>query len=185
MSNSVLLFGSISIALFLALVWILLRPLPERRLPDKASELNIESMFLLHCRNFPQLRQALSVRDREFLRGRLPEPVLKRWRTERRRVLCEFLEGLADDFVRMDYLARTVAVLSPEVKREFELQRLWLGLRFRVLYRLAWLRVVTGATPLAQFENVTKLVTALAGQLERALALDGAAAQTPRTSTGM
>jgi hypothetical protein len=131
----------------------------------------VEELFPLHCRHFPQIQQALSMRDDEFLRGRVSRQELKKWRAERRAVLRQFLLGLGEDLVRLDRLARTVAAFSPEVSRARETERLWLSLRFRVLYRLVSVRLYTGWASLPQLTRLTEMVGSFAAQVEAGMAV--------------
>ncbi len=117
MTLPIFFFAGIAVALLLTLVWLLRQPAPESVRKELRSKVEVEELFPLHCRHFPQIRQALSIRDEEFLRGRVSRQGLKKWRAERRAVLRQFLLGLGEDFVRLDRLARTVAALSPEVSR--------------------------------------------------------------------
>ncbi len=85
-----------------------------------------------HFRYYPQIRQALSETDWEYLAKRAPAASRRRWKEERRRVVRGFLAGLKEDYVRLEKLGRTVASLSPALNQELERERFWLGVRFRV-----------------------------------------------------
>jgi len=163
-------FVGIAVALLLTLLWLLRQPAPKSIQKQLHGKVEIEELFPLHCRHFPQIRQALSIADEEFLRGRVQRDVLKKWRVERRNVLRQFLLGLGEDFVRLDRLARTVAALSPKVSRSRETERLWLSLRFRVLYRLVNLRLYTGWISLPQLTRLTEMVSSFAAQVEAGMA---------------
>lgn len=170
MISSLFFFVALSLFLFITVVWLLSKPLSAQRSLQRADKPEIESLFALHCRHFPQMRQALSQADTEFLAHRLPAGELKLWRGERRRVLRSFLTGLGEDYARLDYMARKVAALSPAIERKRELERLWLGLEFRVLYRIVLLRLVTeGFAPRVQLEQLTQLLATLSSRLEAAM----------------
>ena len=168
-----ILYTVIALALVVALVWLLHRPLSWAGTAELEGSLEPENLFPVHCRHFPQIRQALSRADMEFLRGRASGRTLREWRSERRNVLRQFLAGLGQDFARLDRLARTVAALSPEVSREREMERLWLSVRFLVIYRLVSLRLAAGVAPLPQVVRLTELVGSFAAQVETRMAALG------------
>ena len=102
-----------------------------------------------HLRYFPQIRQALSAADSQYLMENAPPHVAKQALRERRAVARRFLKGLHEDFSNLARLGRIIAALSPEVSREQETERLILSLKFQILYTLVWLRLSTGNLPLA------------------------------------
>jgi hypothetical protein len=123
-----------------------------------------------HYGYFPQIRQALSVGDTEYLRETAPRHVAKQALRERREVALRFLEGLHEDFSNLARLGRVIAALSPEVSREQETERLILSLKFQTLYALVWLRLSSGSLPLEQLEHLTGLVGRLAVRMNEAIA---------------
>lgn len=170
MTVQLLFFAGIAVALLLALFWLLRQPASKSVQKELRGKVEIEELLPLHCRHFPQMQQALSIRDEEFLRGRVSLRELKKWRAERRDVLRRFLLGLGEDFARLDRLARTVAALSPQVSRAHETERMWLGFRFRVLYGLVNLRLRAGWSSLPQLGRLTEMVGSFAAQVEAAMA---------------
>jgi len=138
----------------------------DRQTIDRA----LESIAPHHYRYFPQVRQALSAGDCEYLRKSAPPHVAKRAIRERRQVARQFLSGLHEDFSKLERLARMVAALSPVVSHEQETQRFLLGLRFRLLYAAVWLRLSLGPVPLLQLGELTNLVGRLAVRMEQAMA---------------
>ncbi len=164
-----LIFAIVALILLLAVVWVAWRPLAAPpAIPG--SSLPMEELFPLHSQHFPQVRQALSRVDEAFLKQRASARIQRRARGERREVTREFLRGLAEDFARLDRLGRTVAALSPVVSRQQEAERLRLGMRFRLLYGLAWLRLGMGGVSVPQLARLTELVGSLAAQIEGAMA---------------
>jgi hypothetical protein len=164
-----LIFAIVALVLLLAVLWVAWRPMAAPpAIPE--SSLPIEELFPLHSRHFPQVRQALSQADAAFLRERASARIQRRVRAERREVAREFLHGLAQDFTRLDRLGRVVAAVSPVVSRQQEVERLRLGLRFRLLYGLAWLRLGMGGVSVPQLARLTQLVGSLAAQIEGAMA---------------
>jgi hypothetical protein len=135
-----------------------------------------------HYRYFPQIRQALSAGDSEYLQKTAPSHIAKKAMRERREVARHFLSGLYEDFSKLERLGRMVAALSPVVSREQETERLLLGLRFRLLYALVWLRLSAGSVALPQLGELTNLVGRLAVRMEQTMAEINAlsAEQVPR-----
>jgi hypothetical protein len=123
-----------------------------------------------HFAYFPQIRQALSAADTQYLKNNAPPEVARRALRERRAVARRFLQGLHEDFSNLARLGRIIAALSPEVSREQELQRLFLSLKFQLLYSLVWLHLSTGNLPLDQLESLTGLVGRLASRMDEAMA---------------
>jgi hypothetical protein len=123
-----------------------------------------------HYGYFPQIRQALSAADSDYLIESAPPGVAKQALRERRAVARQFLQGLHEDFSNLARLGRIIAALSPEVSREQETERLILSLKFQMSYALVWLRLSTGNLPLEQLEHLTGLVGRLATRMDEAMA---------------
>jgi hypothetical protein len=161
------------ITLVLALAVLLLRLLrPRRHSGEKggsAIDRAIESALPKHYRFFPQIRQALSDADYQYLREAAPD-IANQVIRERRTVARRFLRGLREDFSNLERLGRMVASLSPVINRQQETERLLLSLKFRLLYALIWLRLSTGTVPLQQIEHLTELIGRLALRMEKAMA---------------
>jgi hypothetical protein len=166
-----LAFVGLAIVLLLALIWLVRTPAPAPAPPISGPEakLQIEDLFSLNCRHFPQVRQALSSADLAYLKQHASPQTLRQVRTERRRVARMFLAGLREDFSRLDRLARTIAALSVQVSRAREAERFWLGMRFRILYALVLVRLASGRFSLRQLEVLTGLIGSLAAQMETAM----------------
>jgi hypothetical protein len=123
-----------------------------------------------HYAYFPQIRQALSPADSEFLLKNAPAKIARRALRERRVVAQHFLKGLHEDFSNLARLGRIIAALSPEVSHAQETERLMLSVKFQILYAVVWMRLSAGNLPLHQLENLTGLVGRLAAQMETAMA---------------
>jgi hypothetical protein len=174
----------LAIALFGVLVW-LLRPRRRGQNAIRSSAgLVLESFLPRHYSYFPQVRQALSASDGEYLDRMAPRDVAQTVRRERRAVARQFLAGLHEDFSSLERLARIVAALSPVISSEQERERLILGLKFRLLYAWVWLRLATGLEPLQQLEDLTGLVGRLATRMEQAMAAVSALSA-PELNTGL
>ncbi len=96
----------------------------------------------------------------------MPGASRRRARVERHHVTREYLAGLREDFVHVERLSRTLAALSPKVSRSLEWERVWLGLQFRSLYGLAWLRLQTGLNCRESLERLTNVVAYLASRAD-------------------
>lgn len=123
----------------------------------------------VHYIYFPQVRQALSGADTDFLLESATPEIAKRAIRERRQVARKFLQGLREDFSNLEKLGRMIAALSPEVSREQETQRILLSLKFQLLYSLVVLRLSMGDAPLPQVERLTGLVGQLASRMDAAM----------------
>ncbi len=172
-------FAVLALLLLVLLLWLLRERADARRLPEGALKLPIEDLLPVHCRHFPQVRQALSPADREYLRERASPKIQRQWRAERRAVTQRFLAGLQEDFLRLERLGRMVAALAPQVSRKREFERVWLGLRFRVLYRVVRLQLVVGSISVPQLARLTDLIGSLAVQIQTAMATLEEASATP------
>jgi hypothetical protein len=160
------LYFVVGIAILLAVFWLVFAPRPTGPVLEIES-LQIEKLFPLHCRRFSQISQLLHPEDAEFLRRRsLNSSAVRKWRSERRRILRQYLNGLAEDVARLERLARLLATLSPEIAPKQEWQWLRLSIQFRVLIRMIALRVALGWISLGQLSRLTQLVTDRAGELQ-------------------
>jgi hypothetical protein len=166
-----IIFGGLAVLLLLALLW-LLREKPEGQpaAAHLALKPAIEELFPLHCRYFPQVRQALSLADQKYLRERASAKIHRQAHAERRKVTRQYLAGLREDFVRLDRLGRTAAALAPRVNRKLEAERFRLGLQFRFHYRVVQVRLMTGSVSVPQLARLTDLLGSLAAQIEAAMA---------------
>lgn len=130
----------LSIVLLLALLWLIFgRQTPKTDLA--AAALEIKKLLPVHCSHFPQICGILKDEDERFMRRRAPGDIAKQWRVQRRQILRLYIHGLAQDFRGLERLARLIAALSPEVKRKQEWEWLWLGVQFRLLYRVTLMRL--------------------------------------------
>jgi hypothetical protein len=166
------------------LLWLLRRRpvLTSRR---SSLENAAEKALATHYRYFPQVRQALSRADAQYLRHRLPPRIAKKILGERRAVARKFLAGLYEDYSNLERLARIVAALSPVVSREQETERLLLGLRFRLLYLWVWGRLFTGSVSLEQMERLAVLIGQFATRMERAMAAVSAVSKGESLGAGL
>ena len=170
--------NDLSIVIFLAvalsgvLLWLLIPRHKSSRTVATSFPPNVNDALptAKHYGYFPQIRQALSAADSQYLIENAPPHVAKQALRERRAVARHFLQGLHEDFSNLARLGRIIAALSPEVSREQETERLILSLKFQVLYALVWLRLSSGNLPLGQLEHLTGLVGRLATRMDEAMA---------------
>jgi Na+-transporting methylmalonyl-CoA/oxaloacetate decarboxylase gamma subunit len=168
MSGMVIAFAVLSLFLLLAIVWLVLKPLPKEAVQ---TEVTLEELVPMHSQHFPQLRQALASADVQYVRRKTSKEVERQWREERRRILQAFLDGVVEDFVRLDQLARLIASHSPHFSRREELERAWLSLRFRFGYRIMSMRIASGSLgSVRQMSRLTGLVGNLSARAEAAMA---------------
>jgi len=155
----------------LAAVVILLRR-PAAFLPSEArgAAINLEDLAARHSRYFPQMRQALFPADEAYLTGRASPVVLREWRDSRRRVMRGFLAGLYEDFARLNRMARAVSRVAPQLDNVREAELFWLGLRFRLFYRIALLELNLGHRPVNAYLRLAAMIGGLGSTLERAAA---------------
>ncbi|HKF51373.1 MAG TPA: hypothetical protein VKB26_03600 [Candidatus Acidoferrales bacterium] len=165
---TVVLTFVVAVALFLTLLWLLFgnrRPKTDATL----AALEIKKLLPAHCRHFPQVQRALRSQDEEFIDRRAPRYLAKRWRAERRQVVHLYIRGLAQDFRGLEQLARLIAMLSPDIRRKQEWEWLWLGIQFRLLYRMTLLRFALHSLPSDELMQLTEMLTGLAAGLEHSL----------------
>jgi hypothetical protein len=167
--NETLTFVAIGLGLLALLLWLPLGWSRQRREVTEAPGLKLEDLTPRHALYISHIQNALSAIDLDYLESRVSAKTLRRVRMERRRVARQFLAGLGDDYRRLDKLARVVAALSPKVEYKQEFGRLWLGLRFRALYVLVWVRLSLGPAPLAPFVHLAGIVGSLSARLEAAM----------------
>jgi hypothetical protein len=170
--SDIVFFALIGIIVLAAAVW-LLRPsanFPIAEFTPGATESvegHADAATAGHCRFFPQLRQTLSEDDDRYLQGKASAAALREWRAARRVVMRKFLAGLHDDFARLDRTARAAARLAPHLDHLREAELFWLGLRFRLAYRLAILELSMGYRPTRQVMRLAEMVGGLGTTLGR------------------
>src|SRR5260370_9342879 len=138
---------------------------PQETAPQK-SLLPVEEWFPRHARYFAPIRRAISEDDVAYLSRKVGPASRRRARADQHHVTREYLAGLREDFVHVERLSRTLAALSPKVSRSLERERVWLGLQFRSLYGLAWLRLQTGLNCRESLERLTNVVAYLASRAD-------------------
>jgi hypothetical protein len=169
MSLSLILFVIFAVLGLAAVLWALLAPLREEA--ASSADTSLEDFHPRHTQHFPQLRQTLDLNDTRYMREKAAPDLHKRWLDERRRILSDFLAGLARDFANLERLGRTVASLSPKLSWRDEFRRLSLNFRFRFNFRLARLSVLAGGSPaLARLRYLTALIGELSARTSLTMA---------------
>ncbi len=153
----------------LKLGWTALKPLPEEtsgRCQDR-----MEDLLALHAQHFPQLRQALTKLDDDYVRRKASGEIERHLHEERWHVVESFLAGLAEDFGRLERLMRVVREMSPTEPWIQQCQQAGSRLQFRVNYRVASLAI---HSPRRHSRNrlarLTELVGNLSEQVEASMA---------------
>lgn len=160
----------VSFAILAGLVWLLFgshTTSPTATIGD----LDIENVIPVNSRHFPQISRLLSREDVQFIRNRAPYHMERKWRTERRAILKQYLSGLRQDFTRLEQLARLIAALSPEIRNRQEWGWIWLSLQFSLSYRIVALKLALGSFSPEGLTGLTDMIAGLAGELENRMAL--------------
>lgn len=155
----------------LAILWLVLRPRgsSSKRRSGHLAAFKPGNVTPLHYQYFPQIRQALSEADDEYLSEAAPPCVARQARRERRAVARRYLRGLREDFSSLEQLGRMIAAMSPVVSRRQETERLALSVKFQLVYALVHLRLSTGRVPIGQVQYLTGLVGRLATRMDLAM----------------
>ena len=167
--NELTTVALLALPLGAVLLWILLSDRRVSGSVSSAAEIKLKAVLPRHFHYFPQIRQALSDADEKYLLKVASPQVAQQALRQRREVARRFLDGLREDFVGLEQVARMVATLSPVISRSQETERLLLGLQFHFYYRLVRLRILTGRVPLEQIQHLTELVGRLTARMEQAM----------------
>jgi hypothetical protein len=159
-------FGLIGLFLLL-FAWSVRKP--RRPIPSLSDVGACDECGRRHITYLPQVLQAFSKSDYEFLFKNAPPDVLYRVRRERRGVALAYLAALREDFQGLLRMARAIAVLSPELDAVHELERLRLTAKFAWQYKMIRWKLIAGATPALQLNGLSNLVSALSVRMEAAM----------------
>jgi len=163
----IIAFGLAALAVVAALFW----PRGAKRADRGAiAALSPEDLVLQHAKYFPLVRQALTGADLADFGERIPRSTRRRVRRERRKVARRYLEGLREDYLRLERFGRLVAAHSPKVDARLEAQRVRIGARFRMTYAMVSMRLALGQVPVPAFEHMTQMLGSLAARLEASMA---------------
>jgi hypothetical protein len=159
---NVILFALLTLALLGALYWLSHRIKGSRDAANVLQAISAEKLLPQNYKYFPQVRQALSKEDEEYLESRVGTNARRMALSVRRNIARDFLAGLRDDHRRLDRLARALTAVAPALNQELEFARIRLALRFEFLWALVWLRLWMGATPVTQIQQLAEFIGSLA-----------------------
>jgi hypothetical protein len=164
--TGLIVFGATAVALLVALYWLSRRARVDRDSELLLTKLSAEELLPRHYMYFPQVRQALSAADEEFLAKHAAPEARRKALRKRRGVGLDFLCGLRDDYRKFDRLARALTALAPTANPQREMERLRLSLRFALGWRIVWLRLWVGETPLSQIQALADQIGSLSTRME-------------------
>lgn len=165
MNLTLLLFIPFAILLVGLLAWT---GRPSQRKSISAQDVLAALSGERHSCRLPQILQSLQPEDAEFLRERGRDELVKRIRTDRKRIALQYLDRLQEDFEILLEASRLLAVMSPEVIAMQEIERFKLSLRFRFCCRYLRWRLQLGLAPWGAFGFLSGMAGHLAFQLESA-----------------
>lgn len=170
MSWSILIL--VIFALALAGMLLLALRSPKRRM-HSVDELLAAIDGPRQLNRMPQISQALEAEDLEFLRERGRTELAERIGRERKKIALSYLDCLQEDFETLLEASRFLAAISPKAEAMKELDRLKLGIRFRVcsVYMRWSLRL--GLEPWLALEALSRMAGRVAHQLELSVAQVG------------
>ena len=134
-----------------------------------AGHLKEESLTCKNAINFHHIRQIFEPADVGYVSTRVDRSVLRNMRKERHRVAIRFLEGLREDFLRLEEVSSVVAALSAEVDARQEWRRVLLGAEFRMKYSALRAKYALGLATSESFRDLAWMVSSLAVELERTI----------------
>jgi hypothetical protein len=162
-------FSGIFLVLLCLLGRAVYRHFQEDHTGEVAARLPVDFLIPRRGREFADGQRNLvelesEIRQKRFLAS-------DRWSLvrERNKVAGELVAALREDFLRLDHLMCALAAVSPEIKREREIERLWISLRFSVRCRLALLTLSLGALPADSISRLQVLIKGRANDLRTLL----------------
>jgi hypothetical protein len=122
-----------------------------------------------HMAYLPQIRQAFTDADFDFLSKNASREVLRRVRRERRGVALAYLAALRADFQSLLRMARAIAMLSPDLAAIQEFERIRLTAKFAWQYQMIRWKLLAGIAPMPQLHGLSDLVSGFSVRIEAAL----------------
>jgi len=129
--------------------------------PENSRVLTIAALLPVHHHEFEEVERRLCEYD----------ALLQRIHSERREVALGYLDALRNDFLRVERLLNHAAKFLPDITLQGEGERLWVGIRFQVEYRIARLWARLGFVPAVQMKFLTRQVRLLTQRADEALEL--------------
>lgn len=167
MSFSMLVFIGMGVVLLVVLGWVSFSNGGQK--PEAIGSLRQEREWR-HISYLPQIKQALTSADYDFLTGRGSPELAKRVRRERRRIARDYLSALRTDFEKLLRFAQVISVMSPELDVAQELQGFRLRAEFLYRYQLIRLWLVCGSAPSEALAHLSDMVSGLTVRMETAMA---------------
>jgi hypothetical protein len=129
--------------------------------PRKGSRhtLTINDFLPVHDHQFEQVDRRLA----EY------EEMLRKIQSERREFALKYLAELRADFEHVAELLSRAAKFLPEITLGAESERFWVGIRFRLEYRLVQLQIRLGVVPVGHLKALTAKVRFLARSADQFL----------------
>jgi hypothetical protein len=168
MTSALWLVSGTTVALLLVLVWALRGGGRSRNASGRLED-GVEG----HVQYIPQIQQALSDEDRQYLLTKGGAHLMKAVERERRKATGEFLDALNGEFHRLLRLASIVAALSPEVEPMQEFERLRLTAVFQCRLQLVRARLRMGSAPSRELGELSDVVSRLNVRMESAMRILG------------
>ena len=119
-----------------------------------------------HMSYLPQIQQALSDADFDFLSKHASRIVLRRVRRKRLDVALAYLAALREDFRSLLRMTRAIATLSPELDTIHEFERIILTAKFAWQYQMIRYKLLAGFAPVPQLHGLSDMVSGLSVRIE-------------------
>jgi hypothetical protein len=139
---------------------------PRRPAPSPAFDGANDESGRRHMSYLPQIRQAFSDADFDFLSKHASRIVQRRVRRERLDVALAYLAALREDFQSLLRMARVIAALSPELHTLHEFERITLTAKFAWQYHMIRYKLLAGFAPVPQLSGLSDLVSGLSVRIE-------------------
>jgi len=147
----------IAVPILLLLVLLVLDSKNSRK--GSSHTLAINDFLPVHHQQFEEVDRRLA----EY------EEMLRKIQAERREFALKYLTELRTDFVHVAELLNRAAKFLPEITLEGESERFWVGVKFRVEYRLVQLQIWFGVVPAGRLRALTAKVRFLARSADQFL----------------
>ncbi len=172
MNVLVFLMAAAGVLVLLAFLCATLIPLREERSLQPGEK--IELLFPVHTQHFPQLKRSLDSSDAQYVTRQGSKELHNDWRSERCRILKDYVNGLGGDFARVMLLRRMLNSISRPSVQTGRFRWMRLALRFRMHYRaVSFCVFVRGTCTLRQLARLSAIVACLAALAGAAVASAG------------
>lgn len=155
-----------ALGLAAVLFWLFWPGGRSRRRPDGLAVLDSAPQ---HLCNMGTIRRSQDRADLQYAAERGGDELAKRLRRERRGVAMMYLNFLRSDFEQLLRIARVVALLSPELSKSYEYERVRLSVLFRLRFQLVRARLLFGNVAMPELAALGQMVSSLAIRMETAM----------------